>query len=319
MRRTLLVPILIAAAVVLIVAFSSVFTVYQSEQALVLELGKPVRVIKTPGLEFKLPFIEDVVYMDKRILALQGPTEEVIAADQKRLLVDSFARFRIVNPLEFYQTVGSEPVARSRLGSLLNSALRQVLGSQDFQAALSGERGALMLQIRDIMQAEAKRFGIDVVDVRIRRTDLPEANSLAIYRRMQTEREREAKQNRAEGAEIATRIRADADRERTILLAEAHKTAEILRGQGDAERTRILGQAIEQDPQFYSFYRSLQAYRQSLSGKNTTLVLTPDSQFFRYFNGIPEKDGGDGLLGPNLGQPAAPAAPAARDASRPRR
>ena len=307
MKHNVATVIVLVVAAIVIIAFSSVFTVYQTQQALVLELGKPVRIIKHPGLEFKLPFIEDVVDMDKRILALQGPTEEVIAADQKRLLVDSFARFRITDPLEFYQTVGSEAVARSRLGSLLNSALRQVLGSQDFQAALSGERGALMLQIRDIMQADARRFGIEVVDVRIRRTDLPEANSLAIQGRMQTEREREAKQNRAEGAEIATRIRADADRQRTILLAEAQKTAEILRGEGDAEQTRILGQAIEQDPEFYAFYRSLQAYRTALTGSNTTLVLTPDSQFFRYFNGIPGTNGVGGGLGAASPPPAPPA------------
>lgn len=294
MNRNALTVLAIVVAALGIVAFSSVFTVYQTQQALVTQFGEPVRIIRDPGLKFKIPFVQDVLLMDKRILALQGPTEEVIAADQKRLLVDSFARFKIVDPLKFYQTVATELGARSRLGSLLNSALRRVLGNQDFQAVLSGERSQLMARIRDILQAEAKNFGIEVVDVRIRRTDLPEANSQAIYRRMQTEREREAKENRAEGAEIGTRIRADADRQRTILLAEAHKTSEILRGQGDGERTRILAEATSQDPAFYAFYRSLQAYSTAFSGTNTTMVLSPHSEFFKYFNSSPVSAGVSG-------------------------
>ena len=287
MSRTGLFIAGVIVLVAIIVGFGAVFTVDQTHQALVLQLGAPKRVITEPGLKFKWPLVQDVTYMEKRILALEGPTEEVIAADQKRLLVDSFARFRIVDPLKFYQSVGSEVVARSRLGAQLNSALRRVLGSQDFQAALSGERSTLMQDISNILNAEAKGFGIEIVDVRIRRTDLPEANSQAIYRRMQTEREREAKENRAQGAEIGTRIRADADRQRTILLAEAHKQSEILRGEGDAERTRIFAEAASKDPEFYVFYRSLQAYTVALSANDTTMVLSPESQFFRYFNTIP--------------------------------
>ena len=287
MSRTGLFIAGVIVLVAIIVGFGAVFTVDQTHQALVLQLGEPKRVITEPGLKFKWPLVQDVTYMEKRILALEGPTEEVIAADQKRLLVDSFARFRIVDPLKFYQSVGSEVVARSRLGAQLNSALRRVLGSQDFQAALSGERSTLMQDISNILNAEAKGFGIEIVDVRIRRTDLPEANSQAIYRRMQTEREREAKENRAQGAEIGTRIRADADRQRTILLAEAHKQSEILRGEGDAERTRIFAEAASKDPEFYVFYRSLQAYTVALSANDTTMVLSPESQFFRYFNTIP--------------------------------
>jgi len=287
MNRPGMLVVAILVVILGIIGFGAMFTVDQTHQALVLQFGEPKRVITDPGLKFKLPLLQDVTYMDKRILALEGPTEEVIAADQKRLLVDSFARFRIVDVLKFYQSVGSEAVARSRLGAQLNSALRRVLGSQDFQAALSGERANLMQDIRNILNAEAKSFGIEIVDVRIRRTDLPEANSQAIYRRMQTEREREAKENRAQGAEIGTRIRADADRQRTILLAEAHRQSEILRGEGDAERTRIFAEAASKDPEFYAFYRSLQAYLVALSPSDTTMVLSPESQFFRFFNRLP--------------------------------
>lgn len=296
-RQGPLIAIGIAVILALVVIFGSMFVVDQRQQALVVQLGDPIRVVQEPGLNFKVPLIQDVIYIDKRILALEGQTEEVIAADQKRLLVDSFVRFRIVDPLRFFQAVGSEPVARQRLSPLLNSALRQVLGNQDFQSTLSGERARMMSEIRDILNREAKPLGLDVIDVRIKRADLPEANSQAVYRRMQTEREREAKENRAQGAEIGARITADADRQRTIILAEAQRQSEILRGDGEGERAKIFAEAAGQDASFYAFYRSLQAYRLAMPDGNTAMVLTPDSEFFRYFNSA-------------AGRPAAGAPPA---------
>lgn len=283
-RQGPLIAIGVAVILALVIIFGSMFTVDQRQQALVVQLGDPIRVVQEPGLNFKVPLIQDVIYIDKRILALEGQTEEVIAADQKRLLVDSFVRFRITDPLRFFQAVGSEPVARQRLSPLLNSALRQVLGNQDFQATLSGERARMMSEIRDILNREAKPLGLDVIDVRIKRADLPEANSQAVYRRMQTEREREAKENRAQGAEIGARITADADRQRTIILAEAQRQSEILRGDGEGERAKIFAEAAGQDASFYAFYRSLQAYRQAMPDGNTAMVLTPDSEFFKFFN-----------------------------------
>ncbi|WP_119420130.1 protease modulator HflC [Desertibaculum subflavum] len=283
-RQGPLIAIGVAVILALVVIFGSMFVVDQRQQALVVQLGDPIRVVQEPGLNFKVPLIQDVIYIDKRILALEGQTEEVIAADQKRLLVDSFVRFRIVDPLRFFQAVGSEQVARQRLSPLLNSALRQVLGNQDFQATLSGERARMMTEIRDILNREAKPLGLDVIDVRIKRADLPEANSQAVYRRMQTEREREAKENRAQGAEIGARITADADRQRTIILAEAQRQSEILRGDGEGQRAKIFAEAAGQDASFYAFYRSLQAYRQALQDGNTAMVLTPDSEFFKFFN-----------------------------------
>lgn len=281
----------------LVVSLGTFFTVYETQQALVLQFGAPKRVIRTPGLHVKVPFVQNVVYVDRRILALDTQPEEVIASDQKRLVVDAFARFRITDPILFYQALGSEQAARSRLGTVLNSSLRQVLGSQNFFAVLSGERAALMRQIRDRMNAEAQAFGIDVIDVRIRRADLPEANSQAIYRRMQTAREREAREARAQGAEIAQRIRSRADREATVLVAEARRDAEITRGEGDAERNRIYAEAYGQDPEFFRFVRSLQAYEQALKDHDTTFVLSPGSEFFRFFQnyeGLPEAQGRSG-------------------------
>ncbi|HYM30326.1 MAG TPA: protease modulator HflC [Candidatus Cybelea sp.] len=287
-RHPVLAVVLLVVAAIAFVAYHSTFVVLQSEQALVLQFGDPKRVVNTPGLKFKRPFLENVAFFDKRILALESPSEELITSDQKRLLVDAFARYRITDPLLYYQTLSNDEIARSRLGSLLNSNVRRVLGSQEMLSIVSGERGRLMQQIRDILNAEAGHFGVQIVDVRIKRTDLPEANSLAIFRRMQAERDREAKENRAQGDEIATRIRADADRQRTVILAEAQKTNEILRGEGDAERTRIFAEATSQDPEFYAYYRSLLAYQNAFSGQDTTFVLSPKSDFFRYFNNLPE-------------------------------
>ena len=287
MNRPILTGLAIAVAALGFLLFSSVFTVHQAQQALVLQFGETKRIVQEPGLKFKLPFVQNVVYIDKRILGFDAPSEEIIASDQRRLVVDSFARFRITDPLRFYQTVNNEAGVRSRLGTVMNSALRRVLASQDSVAIVSGERAATMTQIRDFVNNEARTFGIEVVDVRIKRADFPPTISQAIFRRMQTEREREAREIRAQGAELSERIRADAERQRTILLAEARKTAEILRGEGDGARTKIFAQAANQDPDFYAFYRSLQAYSEALQRGDTTMVLSPESEFFRYFNQVP--------------------------------
>jgi membrane protease subunit HflC len=287
---------MVAAVVLVVVGFvasGGLFTVHQTQQALVLQFGNPKRlfsadlaVVREPGLTLKLPLIQNVVYLDKRILAYDAPAEEIIASDQKRLVVDAFLRYRIVDPLKFYQSVGNETVARSRLGSVLNSNLRQVLGSVEFANLLTGERTELMERITKGVSNEAVDFGIEAVDVRIKRADLPEANSQAIFRRMQTEREREAKEFRAQGAEISQRIRSRADRERTVLLAEANKQSEILRGDGDGQVVKIFADAFGKDVEFFTFYRSMEAYKKALGDEDTRMVLSPDSEFFRYFGDI---------------------------------
>jgi len=284
-RRTLIILAAVVAALG-VLASGALFTVHQTQQALVLQLGEPKRAVRDPGLKAKIPFFQNVVNMDKRILAFDGPSEEVIASDQKRLVVNSFLRFRIVDPLKFYQSVGTETVARSRLGSILNSSVREVLGKEAFSTVLSGEREGLMEQITALVNDEVEAFGIKVIDVRIKRADLPEANSQAIFRRMQTEREREAKEFRAQGAEISQRIRSRADREKTVLLAEAQREAEILRGEGDARAVKIFADAFGRDIDFFSFYRSMLAYREALGADETSMVLSPDSEFFRYFGDL---------------------------------
>lgn len=284
----------IAVVVVGVVGLNTLFTVHQTQQALVLQFGEPKRIVQEPGLNVKIPFIQNVVYLDKRILSLDAPPEEVITSDQKRIVVDGFSRFRITDALRFYQTVGNENIARSRLAGLVNSSLRNVLGEVELLTLVSGERYSLMRQITDSVNAGASSLGIQVVDVRIKRADLPPENSQAIYRRMQTEREREAKEARARGAEEALRIRSRADRDRTVLLAEAQKQSEILRGEGDGARARIFNDAAQQNPEFYAFYRSLQAYRQSLTGDGTSMVLSPDSDFFQFFGDISSFGGAQG-------------------------
>jgi membrane protease subunit HflC len=282
----------IIIAIVGVIAYSMIFTVHQTKQALVLQFGEVKRTVVEPGLHFKTPFIQNVIYLDKRILAFDTPPEEVIASDQKRIVVDAFSRFKITDPLRFYQSVGNVAVARARLSTLINSSIRQVLGAEEFLTVLSGERVTLMRAIRDAVNAQASQLGITIVDVRIKRADLPPENSQAIYRRMQTEREREAKEARAMGAEEGLRIRARADRDRTVLVADARKVADILRGEGDGARARIFNEAASRDPKFYAFYRSLQAYRVALSGDDTTMVLSPDSDFFEFFGSISGLTGG---------------------------
>lgn len=283
MGRSIFGGILILIALAIVTAYFTLFTVHQTQQALVLQFGQTKRIISEPGLHWKIPFIQNVVLLDKRILALDSPAQEVIAADQKRLVVDAFARYRISDPLRFFQSVGSIGVANSRLATILNSSVRRVLGEASFEAVVRDDRPELMQQILGQLGVEAATFGIEVVDVRIRRADLPEANSQAIYSRMQTARQQEAAEIRAEGEEAARRIRSRADRDVTVLLAEANRESEQIRGQGDAQRAAIFASAFERDPDFFNFYRSMQAYAQGLASEDTRLVLSPNSDFFRFF------------------------------------
>jgi membrane protease subunit HflC len=287
-----------AVVVVLgIVANSALFTVHQTQQALVLQFGDIRNEIQEPGLKVKLPFVQNVLFYEKRVLNVDPPVERVILADQKPLLVDTYARYRIVSASDFYKTVRNERMVTERLGTVINAALRGVLGSVTLSSVISDERAGIMTEIRDQVNAESKSqgFGIEVLDVRIRRADLPDETSQAVYARMRTEREREAAEFRAQGYEVGQRIRASADREATVIRAEANKEAEIERGIGEEEANRIYAEAYGQDREFFRFYRAMQAYREALGGASTSLVLSPDSDFFRYFGSI---DGG----GPSGGQ-----------------
>jgi len=275
-----LLPVLVVAGFAI---YLSLFTVKEINQAIVLQFGDPKKVIATPGLQVKIPFIQNVVFIDRRILSLDPQPEEVIASDQKRLIVDAYARFKIVDPLKFYISVGDERVARSRLATIINSRLRSVLGTQSLATLLSEDRTKQMAIIQDGVNAEAEKFGITIIDIRIKRADLPQANSEAIYKRMQTEREREAKEFRARGAEMAVTITSTADKEVTVLLANAKKQSEIMKGEGDGQRNKIFANAFGKDPEFFSFYRAMQAYEKALIGGDTSLILSPDSDFFKFF------------------------------------
>ena len=295
---------LLVLLVVVVVGYSSVFTVSQTQQALVVRLGKPVDVIPSPGLHFKAPFIDTVITIDKRILDLENPAQEVIASDQKRLVVDAFARYRIKDALRFYQSIGSIQAANIQLTTLLNASLRRVLGEVTFIKVVRDERETLMARIREQLDKEAEGYGIEVVDVRIRRADLPEQNSQAVYQRMQTERQREAAEFRAQGGQKAQEIRSKADREATVIIADANSTAEQVRGAGDGERNRLFAEAYGQDADFFSFYRSMTAYENGLRSNDTRFLLRPDSDFFKFF-------------GNPSGKPPAAPAPAAAAAARP--
>ena len=293
MDRRLLIVVAVVLVVAGIVAMSALFIVDQTELALVMQFGQPVRVIRDPGLKVKLPFLQDVILYDNRLLDFEPPPEEVIVSDQKRLVVDTYTRYRITDPLLFYQTVNSEAAVRARLNAMVSGSLRRVLGNVTLSALLSDQRPAIMHQIRDEVAVQGKSFGINVVDVRIRRADLPEENSQAIFARMQSEREQQAAQYRAEGAEAAQTVRANAERERTVILADAQRDAQKVRGDGDAQSIKIYADAFGQDKEFFAFYRSMQAYRDALNGHSTSFVLTPDSGFFRFFenaNGTPGKE-----------------------------
>lgn len=280
-KKRIITSIVLGAAA--FTAYLAAFTVSETQQALVVQFGNPKRTIQDAGLHFKIPFIQQVIYLDKRILNLDPAAQEIIASDQKRLVVDAIARFRIVDPLLTFQTSQNETGARQRLRTIVISNLRQVLGEQAFENLLSGERAQLMLDIRDSVNANALSLGIEMVDVRLRHVDLPPANSLNIYQRMQSEREREAREARAKGREQAVRIRAQAERERTVLLAVAEMDSSILRGEGDGRAVKIYADAFNTDKEFFEFYRSMQAYKATMSSEDTTLVLSPDSEFFKFF------------------------------------
>ena len=284
--QKILLPIIIAISAL---AFFSIFIVKEVNQAIVLQFGDPKKIILKSGLNFKIPFIQNVVFLDSRILNLDTPPEEVIASDQKRLIVDAFARFQIIDPLKFYISVGNERVARSRLSTIINSRIRNVLGQQELQTLLSKDRSKQMSLIQELVNTEAENFGIKIVDVRIKRADLPQANSDAIYRRMQTEREREAKEFRARGAEMAVTITSTADKEVSVILANANKDSEIMKGEGDGQRNKIFAGAFGRDPDFFAFYRAMQAYETALIGGETSLILSPDSEFFKFFGNIKPK------------------------------
>src|SRR4051794_23527298 len=288
---------------VLIVGYGSVFTVDMTEQSLVVRLGEPIRVVTEPGLNFKAPFIDTVISINKRILDLENPSQEVIASDQKRLVVDAFARYRIKDALHFYQSVGSIQAANIQLTTLLNASLRRVLGEVTFITVVRDQREALMGRIRDQLDKEASGYGIEVVDVRIRRADLPEQNSQAVYQRMQTERQPAAAELRAQGGQKAQEIRATADREAAVIVAEANSTAEQVRGEGDGERNKLFAEAYGKDPDFFAFYRSMTAYENGLKSNDTRFLLRPESDFFKFFSNSSGKP------------PAAPSAAAAAPAA----
>ncbi|OSM04397.1 protease modulator HflC [Magnetofaba australis] len=278
-------PLIVVGVIAALVLLSqSLFTLHQVEQALIIQLGKPVRAITEPGLHFKLPFIQTVHTFDKRLLVVDDDAQEVLSSDKKNLKVDNYTRWRINNPLEFFKTVRNEFGAESRLRDIVFSNLREVLGQYTMHEIVAGERANLMQQIRESANKQAKNYGIEIVDVRIKRADLPEENKKAVFRRMQTERQRQAKQYRAEGEEEAVKIRSDADRQKEILLAEAYREAESLRGEGDGEAARIYAETYGKDSSFYEFYRSLEAYRNAMRENNTTVVLQPDG-FFRHLKG----------------------------------
>ena len=276
--------ILLSFIVVLtVLAYNSLFFVEQRVQTLILQFGEPIRVIKEPGLNFKIPLAQNVVKFDKRILLFDNSAEEIIAADKKRLIVDAFVRYKIIDPLKFYQTVRFEAALNNRLGSVVNNSLRAVLGRVPLEAVISDRRELLMKEVSGLVAERATQFGISIEEVRIKKADLPSENSEAIYRRMQTERQQEAAQIRAIGEEKARFIRAESEKQKTVLLAEAQRDSDILRGEGDAEKNKILGKAFNQDPDFFAFYRAMQAYSKALTEGDTTMVLSPKSDFFEFF------------------------------------
>ncbi len=278
-----------AVVALIVVAWGALFTVPQQQQALVLQFGDPKRAIQEPGLKIKLPFIQDVQYFEKRILDIDPPKQQVILIDQKRLDVDAYGRYRITDPLRFYQTVNNEAGARARLGAIINSAMRRVLGNESLANLLSVRRSQITQAIFQEVNQAATSLGIEMIDVRMKRVDYPDQTSQAIYARMKSERDREAREFRGEGSEVAQQIRADADRQRVVTVATAQQQAQTLRGQGDAQAIQIYADAFGQDPQFFAFYRSMEAYKQSLGDGSTTLILSPDSEFFRFFNDVTGK------------------------------
>jgi len=273
-----------------VIASSSLFIVEQTQQAIVLFFGKPQKTIQDPGLYFKIPFGEEVVYYDKRVLDLDPPKERMILADQKRLDVDSYARYRIIDPLLFYQTTRRVSEVPGKLSPIINSSLRRVLGNETLLEILSGKRATIMVDIQKAVNDAVMRFGMEIVEVRVRRADYPDETRSNIENRMKSEREREAKEFRARGFEMAEGIRADAGKQKIVILAEAQKKAETLRGEGDGLAIKIYADAFGQDPEFFAFYRSMQAYKKSMDSQDTTMVLSPNSDFFRFFGDMSGRD-----------------------------
>ncbi len=286
MSKTQLIIVGIAVVVIGVIASQALFTVHQVQQAIVLQFGEPRRVVQEAGLAWKIPFIQKVQFYERRTLNLDPPEFEVLLDDKKRIKVDAFARYRIDDPLEFLKVVGTEATARNRLGNLVNSSLRRVIAKTSLTDLLSSKRGGLMEQIQVEVANNAKSLGVTIVDIRIGRTDLPTETSQAVFNRMRTEREREARELRAQGKETAQKITAGADRERTVILANAKRKSEQLRGEGEGQRNLILGKAYGQDPEFFQFYKSLAEYQENLVGNDTTMVLSPDSDFFRFFGNL---------------------------------
>jgi membrane protease subunit HflC len=274
---------LILATLLMITISGAIFTLNQKEQALILQFGKPIRPIDTPGIKFKMPFIQNVVFFDKRIIDLNIPEQEVIASDQKRLIINAFAKYKITDPLKFYTTVGNSYGLSGKLSGILDSSLRQVIGEVNFNDLLTENRSNVMKKIKEIVSDSSEIFGIEIVDVRIMRADLPKENSDAIYARMQTEREKEAREIRAKGAEEAERIRAEADKQKTIIVAEAKKNSDLTKGNGEANASRIYANSFGKDPEFADFYRSMSAYKESFKNDNTKMIISPDGEFFKYF------------------------------------
>ena len=268
----------------MIVFQSSFFTVDQRQQVLILQFGEPIRAIDTPGIKFKMPFIQNAIFFEKRIIDLSLPEQEVIASDQKRLIINAFTKFQIIDPLKFYTTVGSSYGLSSKLSGILDSSLRQVIGEVTLNELLTENRGHIMKKIKDAVGSSSEIFGIKIIDVRIMRADLPKENSDAIYARMQTEREKEAREIRAKGAEEADKIRAEANKEKTIIIAEAKKNSDIVRGNGESESNKIYANSFGRDPEFADFYRSMNAYKTAFSNDKTKMIISPDSDFFKYFN-----------------------------------
>ena len=281
--KPIILKYLIFSAVVLFTIANSTFIVDQRQKALVVQFGDVKRLVEEPGLKFKIPFMQDVLSFDNRILDLGINEQEVIAADQKRLIIDAFAKYKIVDPLKFYTTVNNRVNAESKLSSILESSLRRIVGEISMVSLLSEDRNLVMSKIKEALSNEAEIFGIEIVDVRIVRGDLPKENSEAIFTRMQTEREKEARITRATGFEEAEKIKAEADKQKVIILADARKQAETTRGEGDSTASKIFANAFSRDPEFFAFYRSMQAYTQAMQGNKTTMVVSPDSEFFKYF------------------------------------
>lgn len=275
--------ILISLAIASVIFFGSIFTVDQRQQVIILQFGEPIRIIKTPGIKFKIPLLQDAVFFDKRIIDLSLAEQEVIASDQKRLIINAFTKYQITDPLKFYTTVGSYQGLSNKLSGVLDSSLRQIIGEVTLSELLTQNRVDVMHKIKEVVSKSSEIFGIKVIDVRIMRADLPKENSDAIYARMQTEREKEAREIRANGAEEAQKIKAEADKQKVIILAEAKKESDLIRGQGEAEASKIYASSFGRDPEFADFYRSMSAYKNSLKSDKTKMIISPDSEFFKYF------------------------------------